>query len=159
MEKILKDNKELWTKVLNSYEDYIYSPDALYIMNDQLVSVFSDAFHQFVNHFNEQQVFFEPIELGLNILMSLIVEIPVDKNFENFIEGYTTLTRNSNQELLKSDIIKEKIDYLTRFISKNLTLSESIRVSQEIINKNKEICTWKPPSFELSEHYIKLLRS
>jgi hypothetical protein len=158
MDEILKNNKELWTRILNDYEDYIYSPDTLYIMNDKLVSVFSDAFHQFVNYFNEQEVSFEAIEIGLNILMALVVEVIVDKHFEKFIEGYTILARNYNQEILKSDIVKEKIEYLTRVISKNLTLSESIRISQEILKKNKEMCKWKPPSFTLSEHYITLLR-
>ena len=144
--------------MINTCNEYIHSNCFVYILNRKSSTVFADAIETVYRKINNIEYTFEPVELGLNILTSIVIEFEIDDNLRIFIDYYTKLAKFMNDSTLKSSVISNKIQYLNRFITNSLTLSETIRLSQEVTNRSSNICDWKPISFNLSKHYFDLLR-
>jgi ATP-dependent Lon protease len=91
----------------------------------------------------------------LNITTS---ENQVNEKLKQFCLDYCFLTSNWNQNVLKSQPLNSKIQYMLRIINQTLTLTDSLSILKHLNKKLEKQLNWRPPTFELSDHYYKLLK-
>jgi len=145
---------------------YLNSPLSVYKINPQTKDTFISALNMMENcscsldkdnkipdDFN-----YGVIELGLNTLTQLTFEIKNEKYFDKFIYDYSFLAHNINMNTLKHDVIKTKCAYLERFSKKGLNLTDTIVMFNAITEKLSKWKTYVPPSFKLSDHYLRVIK-
>jgi hypothetical protein len=101
---------------------------------------------------------YSDIEKGLNILTQIITEIKNEKYFDKFVYDYTFLAHNVNMNTLKNNVVKNKCEYLDRYVHKSLLFNETLMMFNSITNKLAQWKTFVPPSFKLSEHYFNIIK-
>jgi hypothetical protein len=98
------------------------------------------------------------IEKGLNVLCQIITEIKNEKYFDKFVYDYSFLAHNVNMNTVKNDVVKNKCELLERFSTKKETFSETLVMFNAITQKLSGWKTFVPPSFKLSDHYLKVIK-
>lgn len=93
----------------------------------------------------------------VDFLMSLFVEQPIDDEILNFIKAYSFITMNWNEHLLKDSIITTRTSALIRFTDGQFTITESISLLREILQRFREVRNWMPPAFQASMKYLEAL--
>lgn len=160
MKEIFKNDYVLDESNLVEYcRGYLRSPESVSNMNNKFIQLLHAGLDQIERFRNTGEVEYEHIELGLNMLTVITLETVITDSLKTFIDFYTRLAGEVNDATIKNNIVFEKVDYLQRFINNNLKLSESIRLSKEILVRANNCANFKPPVFELSAHYINLLRN
>jgi len=98
------------------------------------------------------------IEKGLNVLCQIVKEIKNEKYLDKFVYDYTFLAHNVNMNTLKNEVVKQKCEYLERFSTKKETFTDTLIMFNTITEKLSGWKTFVPPSFKLSDHYLKAIK-
>jgi len=98
------------------------------------------------------------IEECLNYLNLVIIENKPNEQLNQFCKDYCFLTSNWNNNVLKNEIFHHKIQTILRIINKELTFNDHIRILKHLNKRVNNQLAWRPPSFELSQHYYNLLK-
>jgi hypothetical protein len=98
------------------------------------------------------------IEECINYLKIVVSENQVNDQLKQFCLDYCFLTSNWNQNILKNESLTLIIEYILRVINKTLTFNDSITILSHLNIKLLKQLEWRPPAFELSDHYYNLLK-
>lgn len=91
-------------------------------------------------------------------LQILVSEIIVDDLLKQFCYDYCFLVQNWNNNVLKDDSLSKQIDFIIRKTHNNITFFETRDLLKHLTTKLEKQLEWRPPAFELSDHYYKLLK-
>ena len=98
------------------------------------------------------------IEKGLTVLYQIIQEIKNEKYFDKFVYDYSFLAHNVNMNTVKNDIVKQKCERLERFAKNKETFTDTLVGFNSITEKLSGWKNFVPPSFKLSDHYLKVIK-
>ena len=101
---------------------------------------------------------FKIIEECVNFLQHLPKERPDTEDLVGFIKAFLHLAYNLNENLDKSEIVREKILSLLRYYDNTMTYVETLKLMSYVSNRIGHWRDWSPPSFRLSDHYYTLLK-
>lgn len=159
------DTEELFKKL----DKYIDSYESIYIIHPKYKVKFHESISLMKSHIDiltqdktiknfdstkTPQIIVECITY-LNIVVS---ENKVNEELKKFCLDYSFLTSNWNQNVLKSNPLNSKIQYMLRVINNTLTVNDSLSILKHLNKKLEKQLNWRPPAFELSDHYYNLLK-
>jgi len=101
-----------------------------------------------------------PVQLVVDSLEKIrrkVIYNHIDNKIKSFILAYCEIVLNWNFNLSKDNKIKSECDNILILIHGHYTMMDAINVMKQITSKLENLKNWNPPSFELSEHYIKKL--
>lgn len=150
---------------LNDCLNYLNSSNASYTIMRQKDNFFKslvvikDLFEQLEKDEKIEDInVLKPVEDCLNFLNSNQVEFVDNERFKCFCRKYVNLVFNLNMNTFKNPIFERKCSSINRYISNSLTLSETIILLKSVTNNLERWKEYLPPSFRLSEHYLKIIR-
>ena len=154
-----------FNEVVCTIEEFIYSSKWITYINPQYHERFIKTYGVIKTHIgqienDEKQLLehnIQEIEESLNVLMDLIFEIPIDNLLSNFINAWIQLILNWNNNVNKDINIEKKCTHIKRLLNNHFTMLEAFEALKGITEKSKKLQNWLPPSFQLSEHYLKTL--
>jgi len=141
-----------------------------YFSNKQK-NILSKSYEMIVDDINlmisEQQYKFNvDTKLILNsfdILKKTTILYPINEKYSKFVISYCQLVKNWNDNLSNNGCDKhEKIEIEVlvniRLIDQYLTIVESCNQLKLVTRHLNDIRSWLPPSFDISKHYIDMLK-
>lgn len=159
------DTEELFKKL----DKYIDSYESIYIIHPKYKVKFHESISLMKSHIDiltqdktienfDSTKIPQIIEQCINYLNIVVSENKVNEELKKFCLDYSFLTSNWNQNVLKSNPLNSKIQYMLRVINNTLTLDDSLSILKHLNKKLEQQLTWRPPAFELSDHYYNLLK-
>jgi len=98
------------------------------------------------------------VGLCLTNLSVIVSEKPIDDKLKQFCLDYCCLVSAWNQEVLKDQTVYSKIQFISRIINKEWTFDDSLLILRHLYKKLEKDLKWRPPAFDLSDHYYNLLK-
>jgi hypothetical protein len=152
-------------KLFKDLNQYIDSYASIYTINKKFRIKISESLKLINSHIEilnqEKQV--ETFDSNniiecLSYLNLIVSEKEIDEPLKKFCSDYCFLTSNWNQNVLKSTVINQKIQFILRVINNTLTIDDSLSILKHLTTKLEKELKWRPPAFELSSHYFNLLK-
>jgi len=154
-----------FNEVVRTIENFIYSSNWINYINSSFHGNFIKTYGVIKTHIgqienNETELLeynMQEIEDSLNILMDLIFDVPIDNVLSNFINAWIQLIINWNNNVNKIIEIEKKCNNIKRLLDNHFTMLEAFEILKRANEKAMRLQNWLPPSFQLSEHYLKTL--
>jgi len=146
-------------------DEYLNSILSIYTINSLYKQRFLESIKLIKCHIDilDQEKQVENVESTIilsNIiyLKILVTEIQVDEPLKQFCSDYCFLVQNWNNNILQNDKLTNEIDFIIRKINNNITIFETRDILKHLTLKLEKQLEWRPPSFELSNHYYSLFK-
>lgn len=150
-------------EVMKTIDEYLSSNELPY----QIIGnkhMFEETYKIILEHINNLENNEEVKEYSnkkifdsINITLEIVIDYPLNNQLSNFLLAWSELLFNWNENVEKNNELHEKCKTLNRFLQQHFTIVEAIQVLRRLNQKNEQLRSWMPPSFELSQHYLKKL--
>lgn len=123
------------------------------LMKEQMASIIKDKPVSVQSH--EAQCIGRLFE----ILVDFALYRELSPIYRDFAYALCTLGRNWNDNTVKDKNLSNNITVVAKVVRDKLTLDETMNLLRKLIDKGRDIYTYEPPAFKLSEHYFNTLTS
>lgn len=93
----------------------------------------------------------------LRLLQAIAVNNPIVPIFRDIVIPFNRIAYNWNQNTQNDKHMELTIQTINRIITSQKTMDDTITILQTLLRKARDEIRYRPPSFELSRHYLNSL--
>ncbi len=132
----------------------------------EILSIINYTYHEILKNIKDltedknvktNDDFINKLLTSLSEVRRSVFMVPLTPAFINFVNAYTEMIYNWNDNSIKNRDISDIIFQINRIIKGHLTMNESIDILKNLTQSLRNFKNWLPPAFEISKHYIDLL--
>lgn len=101
----------------------------------------------------------DKIKNSIFTTISLLIEKEAKKNIERwFIEAYTELVYNWNENFIHDNEINSHINLALNFTNECMTLDQTLQIQRRVLGRLERMAKSDLPSFKISQHYWDIIQ-
>ena len=101
---------------------------------------------------------FKQVKRALSSIKKITLYSPLSHSFISFLTNFSELVRNWNDNFKQDKEIQTELVIITRIIKQHFSILEASDILKNLCSKLKDFKEWLPPAFNISSHYIDLLK-
>lgn len=94
----------------------------------------------------------------VNYFLEIASTKPIDSYFRDLSRKYLLVAFNWNKALGRNGDIERQIKATNAIVEGHISIMKAVEVLKKLIKEAKDTSSYRPPSFDLSRHYLKSLQ-
>ena len=155
----LNETRKAIEGFLNSTEKHDYFGNEVVGQIEHCYDFVNKQINELIEDKEPENTEFRAIKLALSSIKKVTLYSPLSPGFIAFITNFSELIRNWNDNFKRDEEIQTELITIMRIIKQHFSIMEATEILKGLCNKLKDFQNWLPPAFNISSHYIDLLKT